>query len=78
MGKMVYKCAPENQDKLQCIHLEVLGTTNPFCPYRTERGYCAKLTDLQMKAVVDKLASAEESMERKHQNMRDRYRKQVQ
>ena len=58
--RLIYKCSTEHQDKLQCIHLEVMRMTNLLCPYRTENGYCAKLTDREIKAMADKLGRLED------------------
>lgn len=77
MGQMIYKCDPENAEVPNCVYLRVMHEGNHRCFYRTDAGNCARLTDRQMKAVVDKLARAEESVERKHQGIRDRIKKQV-
>ena len=60
MSRLVHKCDPVNQDKLQCVHLEVMRMTNLRCPYRTENGYCAKLTDREVRAITDKLGRLED------------------
>ena len=57
---LVYKCDPENQERLGCVHLAVMKLSNQSCFHRTKNGYCARFTDRQMKEVVDKLGQLEE------------------
>lgn len=58
--QLIYRCDPENQERLNCVHLEVMHRGNECCFYRTKNGYCARLTDRQIKDVVDKLGQLEE------------------
>ena len=43
MERMVYKCAPENAEKLDCVNLKVNGSAIPACDYYTEHGYCSRV-----------------------------------
>ena len=67
MGNLVYKCAPENADKLNCVHLDVMHEGNHRCFHCTDNGNCARLTDRQMKAAIDKLARLERMMACHHE-----------
>ena len=57
---LVYKCDPENQERLGCVHLAVMKLSNQSCYHRTKYGYCARFNDRQIKDVVDKLGQLEE------------------
>lgn len=67
MGQMVYKCDIENADVLDCVHLNVMHEGNHRCFHCTDNGNCARMTDRQMKAAIDKLTRLERMMACRHE-----------
>lgn len=60
MSRLIHKCNPANQDKLNCPHLAVMRMGNQCCFHRTKNGYCARLHEREVKEAVDKLGQLEE------------------